>query len=111
MVSQRNISFLKHWVYMNFSWMMKLSIKLMTWMMNGSLILNKLERRRVKLYQRMMAMLQCQLSKCEHFYHSFFFLFSLPNPDFALLCPKITSARGSDSTHPEILGTKSIKFI
>ena len=54
---------------MDFSWMMKLSIKLMTWTMNGSLILNKLERRRVKLYQRVMALLQCQLSKCEHFYH------------------------------------------
>ena len=89
MVSQRNISFLKHWVYMNFSWMMKLSIKLMTWMLNGSLILNKLERRRVKLYQRMMAMLQCQLSKCEHFYHSLFFFFPCPTLILLFFAPKL----------------------
>ena len=92
--------------------MMKLSIKLMTWTMNGSWILSKLERRRVKLYQRVMAVSQCQLSNCEHFLSLFFFFFSfLPNPDFALLCPKMTSAMGSDSTRPELLGTKSIKLI
>ena len=42
-----------------FSWIMIASIRLMTSTMDGCLILNKLGRRRVKMYQRVMATLQC----------------------------------------------------
>ena len=41
----------------DFSWMMTAGIKLLTQTMDGCLILNKLVRRRVKLYQRVMATL------------------------------------------------------
>ena len=40
---------------MYFSWMMTVSMKFMTWMMDGCLILNKLGRRNVKLCKRVMA--------------------------------------------------------
>ena len=56
MASQKNINFFKAFD-MYFSWMMSVSIKLMTWMMDGCLILNKLGRRRVTLCQRVMATL------------------------------------------------------
>ena len=70
---------------------MTAGIKLMTQTMDGCLILNKLGRRRLKLCQRVMATLQCYLSKCEHFFRVF-----LPHPNFAPLSPKFTWARGSD---------------
>ena len=50
MASQGNISFLKHWIH-TFLSMMTACIKLLILMMDGCLILNKLVRRRVKLYQ------------------------------------------------------------
>ena len=42
-----------------FPWILIATIKMMTWMMVGCLILNKLGRRRMKLCQRVMATLQC----------------------------------------------------
>ena len=77
---------------MYFSWMMTASIKLLTQMMDGCLILNKLGRRRVKLYQRVMATLQCYLLKW-----SIFIGFFLSHPKSAPLSLNITWARGSDS--------------
>ena len=52
-----------------FLWILIASIKMMTLTMDGCL--NKLGKRRVKLCQRVTATLQCQLSKCEHFYWFF----------------------------------------
>ena len=40
-------------------------------LMDGCLILNKLVRRRVKLCQRVMAILHCSLMNCKHFYQVF----------------------------------------
>ena len=54
-----------------FLWILIASIKKKTPTMDGCLILNKLGRRRVKLCQRVTATLQCQLSKCKHFYWVF----------------------------------------
>lgn len=61
------------------------SIKLMLWVMNGCLILNKLVRRRVKLCWRVMTTLLCELSKHEHF-HCFF---PCPALTSLLLAPKL----------------------
>ena len=55
----------------DFTWMLIASIKLLTRMMDGCLILNKLGWRRVKLCLRVMITLQCWLLKCEHFYQIF----------------------------------------
>ena len=85
-----------------FPWNMIASIKLMTRTMDGWLIMNKLRRRRVKLCQRVMATLQCKLSKCEHFDRFVF----LPHPSFAPLSPNITWAR--EATHSELRGTKRL---
>ena len=74
-----------------FSYMMTASIKLMTRTMDRCLILSKM-RRRVKQCQRVMATLQCKLSKFEHFDRFF-----LPLPNLSLLSPSVTQARGSDS--------------
>lgn len=62
-----------------------MSIKLMTQTMDGCLILNNLQRSRVKLCQKVTAALQRQ--NVRHFYH---FFFKLPHPNFA---PKIAWAR------------------
>ena len=48
--------------------MRSVSIKLMAQTVDGSLILDKVGRKSVKLCQTVMATLPCQLSKCEHFY-------------------------------------------
>ena len=44
---------------MYFLWILIASTEVMTWMMDGYLILNKLGNGRVKLGQRVMATLQC----------------------------------------------------
>ena len=79
-----------------------MSIKLMTQMMDGCLILNKLQRSRVKLCQKVMAALQCQLSKCEPFLSCFFFY-----------CPTLTLPPKSlglgEATRLEPLGKKSVR--
>ena len=87
-----------------FSWIMIASIKLMTRTMDGWLIMNKLRRRRVKLCQRVMATLQCKVSKCEHFDRFVF----LPHPSSAPLSPNITWAR--EATHSELRGTKRVNL-
>ena len=71
---------------------MTAGIKLLTQKMDGCLILNKLVRRRVKLYQRAMAALNVNCPNV-----NIFIVFFLPYPNFAPLSPNITWARGSDS--------------
>ena len=60
MAKQRNISFLKHWIYIHvMNDDSKREVGDLQWTMDGYLILNKLGRRRVKLCQKAMASLQC----------------------------------------------------
>ena len=68
-----------------FTWMMTAGIKLLTQKMDGCLILNKLVRRRVKLYQRAMAALNVNCPNV-----NIFIVFFLPYPNFAPLSPNIT---------------------
>ena len=93
MASQRNICFLKHRIFVGFSWMMTASIQLMTGTMDGCLILNKLGRRRVALCPRVMATQNVSI---------FELFFSCPTPTLLLLTPILHGL--GEVTHSELLG-------
>ena len=72
---------------------MTASLKLLTWGMGGCLILNKLVRRRVKLFQRDGNTAKCN-ANCQNV--SIFIGYFLSHPDFAPFSPNITGARRSN---------------
>ena len=98
MASQRNICFLKHRIFVGFSWMMTASIQLMTGTMDGCLILNKLGRRRVALCPRVMATQNVSI---------FELFFSCPTPTLLLLTPILHGL--GEVTHSELLGMEGVK--
>ena len=82
--------------------MMTASIKLMTWMMDGCLILNKLGRRRVKLSHRVMATLQCWTIEI----WALLLGFSCPTPTLLLWAPVLLWL--GEATHSELFSPKIV---
>ena len=97
-VVKRNIKFSEA-LDLYFSWMMTASIKLLTRTMDGCLILDKLVRRRMKLFREWWQ--HCKFS-CLNV--SIFIGFFLSHPDFALLAPVLLGP--GEATHSELLRTK-----
>ena len=78
------------------------SIKLMTWTMDGCLVLNKLVRKRLKLCSRVMItpMLTVEM-------WAFLLGFSFPAPTLRLIAPILLWL--GEATHSKLLGTKRVK--